>query len=394
MRSIVHDYVVQVLDACESDRSGAVADYIPELKAADPERFGLALATLDGELYTAGHDDVEFSIQSISKPFAYALALEDAGFSQVMAHIDVEPSGNAFNSLSLKPESGRPYNPMINAGAITAHSLVAGTGDERVERILARFSALAGRELRVDEAVFESEYETGHRNLGIAHMLRASGILGEDPEQVVRGYTRQCSILVTARDLALMAATLANGGVQPVTGEQLMEPRVVRQVLSVMMSCGMYDAAGDWITNVGIPAKSGVGGGLIGALPGQVGLAAFSPRLDPHGNTVRGIEAFERSPATWGCTSWNPAFPPAASSRQRTGSSSPRAARNSRCSFRAHSGSPASSGWSGTSPGERRRGGSTSSSTVPRCSRQTGLPGPCSTSSPSDCTTTATESPC
>ena len=145
MRSIVHDYVVQVLDACESDRSGSVADYIPELKAADPERFGLALATLDGELYTAGHDDVEFSIQSISKPFVYALALEDAGFSQVMAHIDVEPSGNAFNSLSLKPESGRPYNPMINAGAITAHSLVAGTGDERVERILARFSALADR---------------------------------------------------------------------------------------------------------------------------------------------------------------------------------------------------------------------------------------------------------
>lgn len=309
MRSIVHDYVVQVLDACEPDRSGAVADYIPELKAADPERFGLALATLDGELYTAGHDDVEFSIQSISKPFAYALALEDAGFSQVMAHIDVEPSGNAFNSLSLKPESGRPYNPMINAGAITAHSLVAGTGDERVERILARFSALAGRELRVDEAVFESEYETGHRNLGIAHMLRASGILGEDPEQVVRGYTRQCSILVTARDLALMAATLANGGVQPVTGEQLMEPRVVRQVLSVMMSCGMYDAAGDWITNVGIPAKSGVAGGLIGALPGQVGLAAFSPRLDPHGNTVRGIEAFERFSSDMGLHVMEPSVP-------------------------------------------------------------------------------------
>ncbi|WP_018655580.1 glutaminase [Actinomadura flavalba] len=297
MRSVVPDYLAEVLRDVEADASGRLAGYIPELAAADPERLGAVFATVDGEVYGAGDVDVEFTIQSISKPFAYALALSDRGFDPVLAKVGVEPSGEAFNEISLENDTGRPRNPMINAGAITTHAL-AGPGDmtpaERVERVVRGLSAFAGRRLRVDETVCASEMDNAHRNLAIAHMLRSHGILTEDPRAVVDGYIRQCSVLVTARDLAMMAATLANRGVHPRSNEQVVDGAVVRQVLSVMATCGMYDAAGDWATQVGIPAKSGVAGGLIGALPGQLGIATFSPRLDGHGNSVRGVALFER----------------------------------------------------------------------------------------------------
>ena len=252
---------------------------------------------VDGELYASGDTDSLFTIQSISKPFVYALALADRGFEKVLDKVGVEPSGEPFNEISLEDSSGRPLNPMINAGAITTHSLV-GTETmnpaERMERVISGLSAFAGRSLDVDEAVYSSEIEHAHRNLAIAHMLRSHDILTENPAGVVEGYTRQCSLLVTVQDLAMMAATLANYGIQPVTGEQVVPKTVVRQVLSVMFTCGMYNAAGDWATQVGIPAKSGVGGGIIGAVPGQLGLATFSPRLDVHGNSVRGVSLFER----------------------------------------------------------------------------------------------------
>ena len=252
---------------------------------------------VDGELYASGDTDSLFTIQSISKPFVYALALADRGFEKVLDKVGVEPSGEPFNEISLEDSSGRPLNPMINAGAITTHSLV-GTETmnpaERMERVISGLSAFAGRSLDVDEAVYSSEIEHAHRNLAIAHMLRSHDILTENPTGVVEGYTRQCSLLVTVQDLAMMAATLANYGIQPVTGEQVVPKTVVRQVLSVMFTCGMYNAAGDWATQVGIPAKSGVGGGIIGAVPGQLGLATFSPRLDVHGNSVRGVSLFER----------------------------------------------------------------------------------------------------
>lgn len=297
MRSPIPDYLTEVLGNVASDTSGAQAGYIPELAAADPERLGAVFATVDGEVYSAGDIDVEFTIQSISKPFTYALALADRGFDAVLARVGVEPSGEAFNELSLEGGSGRPLNPMINAGAITVHSL-AGSEElhstERLERVVSGLSAFAGRRLEIDESVCISEMEHAHRNLAIAHMLRSYHILTEDPATVVDGYTRQCSLLVTARDLALMAATLANRGVNPLSGERVVPEPVVRQVLSVMATCGMYDAAGDWATQVGIPAKSGVAGGLIGALPGQIGIATFSPRLDPHGTSVRGVSLFER----------------------------------------------------------------------------------------------------
>ena len=297
MHSPIPSYLDEVLQSVAADRTGVLANYIPELAEVDPERLGASIAMVDGELYASGDTDSLFTIQSISKPFVYALALADRGFEKVLDKVGVEPSGEPFNEISLEDSSGRPLNPMINAGAITTHSLV-GTETmnraERMERVISGLSAFAGRSLDVDEAVYSSEIEHAHRNLAVAHMLRSHDILTENPTGVVEGYTRQCSLLVTVQDLAMMAATLANYGIQPVTGEQVVPKTVVRQVLSVMFTCGMYNAAGDWATQVGIPAKSGVGGGIIGAVPGQLGLATFSPRLDVHGNSVRGVSLFER----------------------------------------------------------------------------------------------------
>lgn len=295
MRSPIPDYLQEVLEDCRLADGGAVADYIPDLARANPDRIAIALTTPDGVSYCAGDADVAFSIQSISKPFAYGIALLDSGFDTVLGKIGVEPSGEAFNEISLEVGTGRPRNPMINAGAIATHSLMQGSNaDERAERFRERMSLAANRELSFDESVFTSELDTAYRNLAIGYMLRTHGILESDPDDVVRGYIRQCALSVTTRDLSMMAATLANGGVQPVTGRRLSGDRAVRQVLSVMMTCGMYDAAGDWMTAVGIPAKSGVAGGIIGVLPGQVGIAVFSPRLDAHGNSTRGVKLFER----------------------------------------------------------------------------------------------------
>ncbi len=274
---------------------GEVASHIPELANADPSTFALALATIDGHVYTVGDADHQYSIQSISKPFTYALALADQGFEAVDAKLDVEPSGDAFNEISVDSKSGRPRNPMINAGAITAASLVKGaTPEKRFARVLEWYESFAGRKLEMDEALFESELSTAHRNRAIAHMLREFEILDGDPEDSLDQYIRQCAIMVDTRDLAVMAATFANGGKQPRTGDQLLEPAQVERVLSVMATCGMYDSAGDWLSAVGMPAKSGISGGIVAVLPGQVGVAVYSPRLDSHGNSVRGIRTCER----------------------------------------------------------------------------------------------------
>lgn len=295
MRTPVADYLQEVVDSLADEHSGVMADYIPELAATDPNQFGVSMVTIDGCSYGAGDCETEFTIQSISKPFTYGLAIEQHGLDAVLEKIDVEPSGDAFNEISLEEETGRPRNPMINAGAIAAHALIDGSSpDVRAETIRTFYSRLANRELGFDEVVYNSEVGTAFRNKAIAYMLRTVGVLEDDPIGIVDGYTRQCSIGVTARNLAHMAATLANGGVEPVTGERMLDPATVRQVLSVMATSGMYDAAGDWLTTIGIPAKSGVAGGLIGILPGQVGIAVFSPRLDGHGNSVRGVKLFER----------------------------------------------------------------------------------------------------
>ena len=273
--------------------SGQVADYIPELAKADPSTCGLSLATLDGAVYTAG-DLVPFTIQSVSKPFVYALALADSGAETVLSKIGAEPTGDPFNTISLDDVSGRAFNPMVNAGAIVTATLVAGrTRAEQFDRILDGLSAFAGRVLDVDEDVYASERDTGDRNRAIAYLMRSAGLIDHDVNDQVEMYFRQCSIVVTARDLAVMAATLANAGVNPTTGEQVIPRHVVAPVLTVMSTCGMYDYAGEWLYRVGMPAKSGVSGAISAVLPGQMGLAAHSPRLDPRGNSVRGVAACE-----------------------------------------------------------------------------------------------------
>lgn len=293
---MVHSPFLLVLERLHAELSaitdGAPASYIPELAKADSRHFGIAIATVDGVTYCAGDADVPFTIQSISKPFVYGLALDDKGAEVVDMKVGVEPSGEAFNAISLEPGSGRPRNPMINAGAIAMSSLVTGeSSGEQFARTLGMLSRYAGRDLDVDEAVFESERETGHRNRAIGHLLRNAGIIDGEVDPVCDRYFRQCSVRVTCEDLALMAATLANQGVNPRTGERAVAPENVERILSVMSTCGMYDFAGAWVYRVGMPAKSGVGGGIIAVLPGQLGIGVFSPPLDALGNSVRGVAA-------------------------------------------------------------------------------------------------------
>jgi len=285
------------LTACHadfaSDHSGEVAHYIPELSKANPDHFGISLATLDGHVYEVGETREPFTIQSMSKAFVFALALDTLGAAHVESVIGVEPSGDPFNSIRLNAEN-HPFNPMVNAGAIACSGLIReAKGDGAFEYIRRALGRFAGRELKMDEAVFASESTTGDRNRAIGYLLRNSTIIKEDVGAVLEVYFRQCSVLVTARDIAIMAATLANRGVNPVTGEQVMTPYAISRTLSVMTSSGMYDFAGEWIYRVGIPAKSGVGGGILAALPARLGLGSYSPRLDSHGNSVRGIKVCE-----------------------------------------------------------------------------------------------------
>lgn len=212
-----------------------------------------------------------------------------------MDRVGVEPSGDAFNSISLNPKTGAPLNPMINAGAIATASLVHGeTTEAQWERIVDSMSTFAGRKLHLDAEVYRSESETGFRNRAIAWMLKNFGIIDGEPMASLENYFRQCSLLVDCRDLAFMAATLANGGVHPITGERALPLEHVERVLSVMATCGMYDFAGSWLYEIGMPAKSGVGGGIIAVLPGRFGIGIFSPRLDPKGNSVRGIKVCQQ----------------------------------------------------------------------------------------------------
>ena len=289
--------LLRFLAACHADFStetgGTVADYIPELGKADPEHFGISLATLDGHVYEVGDTRIPFTIQSMSKPFVFALALDTLGAARVESAIGVEPSGDPFNSIRLNADN-HPFNPMVNAGAIACSGLIhEAKGDGAFEYIRQALGRFAGRELDIDEAVFASESATGDRNRAIGYLLRNSTVIKDDVSAVLDVYFRQCSVLVTARDIAVMAATLANRGTNPVTGEQVMTPYAIARTLSVMTSSGMYDYAGEWIYRVGIPAKSGVGGGILAALPARLGLGSYSPRLDRHGNSVRGIKVCE-----------------------------------------------------------------------------------------------------
>lgn len=295
MKSPVIDYLDDLLERTRPLDGGQPADYIPDIKHADIKTFGIALTTVDGRSYAVGNTDVEFTLQSMSKPFAYAAALSLHGEEVLNEKVGMEPSGEAFNELSLEEGSNRPDNPLINVGALAVHSLILephNSREDRVEYLRDFFSRLAGRELSIDGQIFQSEIDTAERNLAMGHMLKGLGIIDLEAHDVVAGYVAQCAVKVNICDVAVMGATLANGGVQPITGEQVMDADVARKVLSVMVSAGMYNASGIWFAEVGISAKSGVSGSIVGALPSQLGVAAFSPNLDEQGNSVRGIKIF------------------------------------------------------------------------------------------------------
>lgn len=284
-------YLLELHDKYRDAKEGAVADYIPELALAKPEWFGICVVTADGKEFEVGDCDKLFTIQSISKAFIYGLALEDNGREYVNSKVSVEPTGEAFNSIILDEATNRPYNPMVNAGAIATTDLIKGNGaTERLKRILDMFRRYTGREVDVNVPVFLSEKATGNRNKAIAYLMLNFGMVTDRIEETLDLYFQQCSIMVNGRDLAMMAATLANGGVNPVTQERAIDERYVQDVISVMLTCGMYDYSGEWTYQVGIPAKSGVGGGITAVVPQKLGIGIFSPPLDAKGNSYRGIQ--------------------------------------------------------------------------------------------------------
>jgi glutaminase len=272
---------------------GKNADYIPALAKVDPKLFGIALVTVDGKVVKKGDVTSPFSIQSISKVFTLASALQTAGDEAVLEKIGVDATGQVFNSIvAIEQMKGKEMNPFVNPGAIATTSLVEGkTPEEKWARILGIHEAFAGRKLEVNQEVYKSESDTNERNRAIAVLMHAYGRLYFDPMVTTDLYTRQCSISVTASDLAVMAATLANGGKNPITGKQVIGQEHVQRILAVMATAGLYDDSGIWLYRVGLPAKSGVGGGIIAVAPGRFGIAVFSPPLDAAGNSVRAQKA-------------------------------------------------------------------------------------------------------
>ena len=273
---------------------GTLADYIPELARANPDWFGICVATADGHIYEIGDYLTPFTIQSISKPFVYGMALEEHGREHVLSKVGVEPTGEGFDSIIRLDAAHRPHNPCVNAGAIATTGMLRGQGPtERLNRVLDKIGLLAGRELRVDVSVFVSERTHGHRNRAIAYLMLNFGMIEDNVDEILDLYFQQCSITITCRDLAVMGATLAAGGVNPLTRRRAIEPQYLRDVLTVMYTCGMYDYAGEWAYTVGLPAKSAVSGGILCVVPGRLGIAVFSPPLDDKGNSVRGIHVCE-----------------------------------------------------------------------------------------------------
>ncbi len=282
-------------DAVTSFYDASRGNYGPEEAGDERDRFGICLMHVDGRMFPIGDHDVPFALQSISKVFTFGLALEDHGRQEVLRHVGVEPSGDAFNSIVFDERHNRPFNPMVNAGALATTALVRGSGAaEKLERILDAMRRYAGNEsLEVDEQTYAAELQAADLNRATAYLMRSQGMISDDVEETIESYLRHCSVHVTCEDLAAMGATLANGGVNPLTGERAIPRRSVRDVLSVMYTCGMYDAAGEWAYEVGAPAKSGVSGGILAVMPGKGGMAVYSPGLDAHGNSVRGVRVCE-----------------------------------------------------------------------------------------------------
>lgn len=289
----VQDLTVAAHERYRDLDEGTVADYIPALAGADPALFGLSVSEVDGTMHDVGDSGHAFSVQSVSKAFVYALVCDADGHELVKERVGVDNTGLPFNSvMALELNDGHPRNPMVNAGAIATTALMPGaTSAEQWELIRTGLSAFAGRQLVLDGAVYASEMATNVRNKAIARLLESYGRLETDPHEMVDVYTRQCSLLVTSHDLAVMGATLADGGANPVTGEQVVSPQACRDTLAMLASSGMYERSGEWLFEIGIPAKSGVAGGIVAVAPGKAAIGAFSPLLNSAGNSVRGQRA-------------------------------------------------------------------------------------------------------
>ena len=280
-------------------KEGKNADYIPALAKVDPNLFGIALVTTDGKVYSAGDLKTEVSIQSISKVFTMAQVIQEQGLESIEKRIGVDATGARFNSIiaveavKVVGGTGAPeMNPLVNPGAISATSMVTGASADAVwNKIIGFHNDAAGRQLRVLQDVYKSESDTNQRNQAIGALMLAYGYIKTNWQQAVDLYTRQCSIGVNAKDLATMAATLAAGGKNPVTGKQVMDAAKVPGVLAVMATAGLYDDSGKWLYHTGLPAKSGVGGGIIAVSPGKFGIAVISPPLDDAGNSIRAQRA-------------------------------------------------------------------------------------------------------
>jgi glutaminase len=279
-------------DAFRDRADGEVADYIPALADAPPDAFGACIAGVNGGLYEVGDSTAEFSIQSVSKPFVFALVCHALGAEEARSRLGVNATGMPFNSvMAIELDEDRKMNPLVNAGAIATTSLVpGGTAHEKWEYLLDGLSGFAGRDLAMDQEVYASESATNLRNQGIAHLMESYDRLWFDPDEATDVYTRQCSVLVTARDLAVMGATLADGGVNPLTGRRVLDDDHCSRVLAVLATAGLYERSGDWLYETGLPGKSGVSGGIVTIAPGKGGLGTWSPRLDQAGNSVRGQE--------------------------------------------------------------------------------------------------------
>lgn len=272
---------------------GEVASYIPELSKANPNHLGISILSTTGQYFEYGNTDTLFTIQSISKPLTYGMALEIYGAEEVKKKIDVEPSGEAFNSIELEPKTNRPFNPMVNAGAIAAAGMLFKKyGKDAIDFIIEKYSLAAGRPLSIDKEVYLSESTTGNRNRAIAYLLLHFDMIDGHVEEILEVYFAQCSVLVNCHDLACIAATLANIGENPITKKEVFDIDAVKNIMSVMYICGMYDYTGNWVNQVGIPAKSGVAGGLLGVVNRQMGIATYSPKLDERGNSCRGISVY------------------------------------------------------------------------------------------------------
>ncbi len=289
--------------ATAENRAGAVADYIPQLSRVDPDLFGAAVCTVDGQRWARGDAQIDFCVQSCCKPINYCLALEEHGEAGVHGHVGREPSGRIFNELALSDE-GKPHNPMVNAGAIMCAALVRQDLDaaDRFDHVRARWRALCGgRKVGFNNAVYQSERQTADRNYALGYYMREHGAFpaGTDLIDTLEFYFQCCALEGTAETLATLAATLANGGVCPATGERVLQTSSVRHCLSIMCSCGMYDGSGEFAFTIGLPAKSGVGGALLVVVPNVMGLCLWSPRLDVHGNSVRGLDFCRRLVTTF-----------------------------------------------------------------------------------------------